>query len=108
MPSIRQRRQRRSRQIRRLMGGRRSRRGDQSMVMVPQEEVAVLATGEVLPVEEVVASDQVVDVLPANGGRSRKLRRGRRASRAAQRGGRAVSLKTAVRLLRNYYAKRYA
>ena len=109
MPSIRQRRQRRSRQIRRLMGGRRSRRGDnEPMVMVPQEEVAVLATGEVLPVGEVVASDQVVEVLPANGGRSRKLRRGRRASRAAQRGGRAVSLKTAVRLLRNYYAKRYA
>ena len=109
MPSIRQRRQRRSRQIRRLMGGRRSRRGPQEL-MVPQaqHEVAVLATGEVLPVGELVASDQVVDVLPTNGGRSRKLRRGRRASRAAQRGGRAVSLKTAVRLLRNYYAKRYA
>jgi hypothetical protein len=41
-----------------------------------------------------------------NGGnRSRKLRRQRR-SRVQQRGGRAVSLNSALRLLRNYYARR--
>ncbi len=138
MPSsLRQRRQRRSRQQKR--GGRLSRRGVPSVVPLveevamrggrrrgsrrlrrgePSEQVAVLSTGDVVPVNEVQSDDvvkQVVDV-PADqveqfemgGGRSRRLRRGRRASRAAQRGGRAVSLKTAVRLLRNYYAKRYA
>jgi len=118
MPSIRQRRQRRSRQIRRLIGGgRRSRRGTGEMVVqeVVQDaaptDVAVLATGEEVLVGELSPSDQVVEVVSTanGGGRSRKLRRGgRRASKTAQRGGRAVSLKTAVRLLRNYYAKRYA
>lgn len=115
MPSIRQRRQRRSRQIRRLIGGgRRSRRGTGETVVVQDvaapTDVAVLTTGEEVLVGELTPSDQVVEVVAANGGgRSRKLRRGgRRASKTAQRGGRAVSLKTAVRLLRNYYAKRYA
>lgn len=117
MPSIRQRRQRRSRQIRRLIGGgRRSRRGTGETVVVQDvaapTDVAVLTTGEEVLVGELTPSDQVVEVVAATnngGGRSRKLRRGgRRASKTAQRGGRAVSLKTAVRLLRNYYAKRYA
>ena len=135
MPSsLRQRRQRRSRQQQR--GGRRSaRRGlpspqDEPVEVfeamklnggrrrsarrgLPSEPVAVLEDGQVVPVSEVQPGEVVAEIVeggPAttNGGRSRKQRRGRRASRAAQRGGRAVSLKTAVRLLRNYYAKRYA
>jgi hypothetical protein len=54
-----------------------------------------------------VASDAAVEVTETkNGGnRSRKLRRQRR-SRVQQRGGRAVSLNSALRLLRNYYARR--
>jgi len=120
MPSLRQRKQRRSRQQKR--GGRRSARlgrsrrpteGEVEAALLPEEPMAVLSSGVVVPVAEVEAGEVVEEVLPAaselgGGRRSRKLRRGRRASRAAQRGGRAVSLKTAVRLLRNYYAKRYA
>lgn len=104
-----------------LVGGRRrgarrfSRRGVPTLPVEPVEDVAVMNDGEIIPVSEVPSNevgniDEVVQ-MPADtttGGRSRRLRRGRRASRAAQRGGRAVSLKTAVRLLRNYYAKRYA
>jgi hypothetical protein len=54
-----------------------------------------------------VASDAAVEVAETkNGGnRSRKLRRQHR-SRVQQRGGRAVSLNSALRLLRNYYARR--
>ena len=56
-----------------------------------------------------VASDAAVEVAEAankNGGnRSRKLRRQRR-SKVQQRGGRAVSLNSALRLLKNYYARR--
>ena len=54
-----------------------------------------------------VASDAVVEVNEnKNGGnRSRKLRRQHR-SRVQQRGGRTVSLNSALRLLRNYYARR--
>jgi hypothetical protein len=129
MPSsLRQRRQRRSRQQKR--GARRSaRRGFPSDTEMawnggrrrsarrgePSEAVAVLETGEMVPLADVQPNEVVAEVVEApvesgllNGGRSRRLRGGRRASRAAQRGGRAVSLKTAVRLLRNYYAKRYA
>jgi hypothetical protein len=134
MPSsLRQRRQRRSRQQKRgarrsarrgfptdeemdWQGGRR-RSARRDLMGEPSETVAVMETGELVPVEEVQPGEVVSELveMPANqvetlnGGRSRRLRRGgRRASRAAQRGGRAVSLKTAVRLLRNYYAKRYA
>jgi cytoskeletal protein RodZ len=64
-----------------------------------------------------VASDAAVEVAETaavvvaetankNGGnRSRKLRRQRR-SKVQQRGGRAVSLNSALRLLKNYYARR--
>jgi hypothetical protein len=54
-----------------------------------------------------VASDAAVEVTETkNGGnRSRKLRRQHR-SRVQQRGGRAVSLNSALRLLKNYYARR--
>jgi hypothetical protein len=54
-----------------------------------------------------VASEAAVEATEnKNGGnRSRKLRRQRR-SKVQQRGGRAVSLNSALRLLRNYYSRR--
>lgn len=102
----------------RRRGARRFSRRGVPTPSAPVEEVAVMKDGEMIPVDQVPSNEvqnigEVVQMSPEqveslNGGRSRRLRRGRRASRAAQRGGRAVSLKTAVRLLRNYYAKRYA